>query len=256
MAVTAQQMAFLQAGLFKAETLASGQIVAVPLNGGKVYTYVDDGGTTDKDTWQDGEKAAPSANPIILDSHGRALAFGDGAYRIRIDDADDNTLYTWDHITYFDPTTLIPSNVPLIGDSGNRKMVGVGFKITGVTDPKQFKVQVSTSFGPLFNSTGVVEQTLDEDSPDGNDYYFCNDDFFSIKNVENGVHGTALPVNARSGVIIWQGSLTTKVISCQCWIAANKIRISFLDTAGAIVDLTAIPDTESLYCYVTYLIAS
>jgi hypothetical protein len=51
-----------------------------PLSGGRVYTY-DAGTTTPRTTWQDQAKAVTNANPVVLDSSGRAEIWADGNYK-------------------------------------------------------------------------------------------------------------------------------------------------------------------------------
>jgi hypothetical protein len=67
-----------------------------PLAGGIVYTYVV-GTTTAKTTWQDPAGTIENANPITLDSGGRALIFGVGAYRQQVYDDVGNLI--WDQVT-------------------------------------------------------------------------------------------------------------------------------------------------------------
>lgn len=88
---TPSQVDFLIGGL----TDSSGQ----PLAGGKVYTY-SAGTTSPKTTWQDSGKVTPQANPVILDAQGKKLVFADGAYKFRIDDANDVTQYTLDNLQF------------------------------------------------------------------------------------------------------------------------------------------------------------
>lgn len=70
----AVQIDFLAAGL------------GVP--GAKIYTY-EAGTLTPKLTWGDADKAVAATNPLIADSYGRVTAFGDGAYKFVITDAND-----------------------------------------------------------------------------------------------------------------------------------------------------------------------
>jgi len=75
----------------------------VALNGGKVYT--DEAGTSPaganpKTAWDDHLKSNPLANPIILDTYGRANAFFDGRYKLTIYDSDDNLIDTVDNAGY------------------------------------------------------------------------------------------------------------------------------------------------------------
>lgn len=70
-----------------------------PLAGGKVYTYAC-GTTTNKTTWQDGNKFASHANPVVLDAEGKKLIFADGCYKFRIDNSSDVTQYTLDNLRF------------------------------------------------------------------------------------------------------------------------------------------------------------
>ena len=72
------------------------------LSAGKVWTY-DAGTTTPRTTWTAFDKSSSAANPIILDSAGRAQVYADGAYKFVIKDSADNTLYTYDNLEFFFP---------------------------------------------------------------------------------------------------------------------------------------------------------
>src|SRR5580765_8611613 len=72
-----------------------------PYAGGSLATYVV-GTTTPKATWVDPDQAALNTNPIILDSAGRCLCWGDGEYRLILRDAVGNLI--WDQ-----PATTIVS---------------------------------------------------------------------------------------------------------------------------------------------------
>lgn len=63
-----------------------------PLSGGSVYTYVP-GTTTPATTYQDSAGSIPNANPIILDAAGRALIWGNGSFRLVVQDALGNLIY-------------------------------------------------------------------------------------------------------------------------------------------------------------------
>lgn len=77
-----------------------------PLNGGKLYTY-EAGTATNKTTYQDDAGGSPHANPIILDSAGRVSAevWGTtGAYKLKLDNSLDSTIWTRDDIVGFNDT--------------------------------------------------------------------------------------------------------------------------------------------------------
>lgn len=67
-----------------------------PLSGGSVTFYVP-GTSTYKNTWQDSGQTIINTNPVILDSAGRAMIYGSGAYRQVVKDANGTTI--WDQVT-------------------------------------------------------------------------------------------------------------------------------------------------------------
>jgi hypothetical protein len=64
-----------------------------PYAGGTIATYVS-GTTTPKATWLDPNQTAFNTNPIILDAAGRCVMYGDGDYRLILNDAAGNLI--WD----------------------------------------------------------------------------------------------------------------------------------------------------------------
>ena len=79
-----------------------------PLAGGKVYFYIPST-TTAKDTWQDSGKVALNTNPVVLDSSGQAVIYGDGTYRQLVKDSLGNTI--WDYVTQSPLTALDTSTI-------------------------------------------------------------------------------------------------------------------------------------------------
>lgn len=69
-----------------------------PLSGGKVYSY-EAGTSTPKDTYTDSSATTPNANPVILDSAGRAAIWLNGAYKITVTDSNDVVIRTEDDIS-------------------------------------------------------------------------------------------------------------------------------------------------------------
>lgn len=67
-----------------------------PLAGGSVAFFIP-GTTTPSNTWQDAGQTTLNTNPIILDSAGEALIYGNGSYRQIVKDSLGNTI--WDQIT-------------------------------------------------------------------------------------------------------------------------------------------------------------
>lgn len=68
----------------------------VPLAGGTVAFYIPNT-LTPKTTWQDPGQTTPNANPLTLDSAGRAIIYGSGTYRQIVRDQFNNLI--WDQLT-------------------------------------------------------------------------------------------------------------------------------------------------------------
>lgn len=93
----------LPASAQTAGLLPNGKQTFVDLNGqpfssGKVYFYIPNT-TTPKATWVDPGEAVPNSNPVVLDSAGRAVIYGNGQYREVLRDQFGNTI--WDQLTTF-----------------------------------------------------------------------------------------------------------------------------------------------------------
>ena len=78
-----------------------------PLAGGKLYLF-EPGTTTPKGSWKDEAKTDANTHPIILDSAGRARAYIDGQYAVRMDSADD--VQVWTQAVISDPTVSVNIN--------------------------------------------------------------------------------------------------------------------------------------------------
>lgn len=76
-----------------------------PLAGGKLYTYAA-GTTTPKATYTTAAGDTECANPIILDSAGRATFFIDGSYKFTLHTAADVLVKTTDNITAYTTLTV------------------------------------------------------------------------------------------------------------------------------------------------------
>ncbi|MFA7238998.1 MAG: hypothetical protein WC091_02725 [Sulfuricellaceae bacterium] len=72
----------------------------IPVNGGFVYTY-SAGTNSPKATYTDYTENTEAANPIELDSAGRATIWINGSYKFVLTDADGNEIETTDNVTSF-----------------------------------------------------------------------------------------------------------------------------------------------------------
>lgn len=148
-----------------------------PLAGGKVFTYLA-GTSTPQASYTDASGATPNANPVILDSAGRAQIWLQGFYKITVTDALNNLISTADNITASttsgDMNTSVydPANIQqqLVGISAVQTLTNKTLTspvITGVAMGSQNPlinsdmsiVQRGTSFAAISGATPV--RTLD-----------------------------------------------------------------------------------------------
>lgn len=115
---TAVQIDFLMAGMRDPSS-------DEPLNGGLVYTYYT-GTTASASTWTNAGKTVLQTNPIVLDTYGRALAFGDGIYKFIVKNSAGTTLYTWDGVEYKSTATLASDTTSPHGSSMSFNAVSIG----------------------------------------------------------------------------------------------------------------------------------
>ena len=71
-----------------------------PLSGGLLYTYYA-GTTTPKATYTTEAADVQNANPVVLDSSGRAVVFISGSYRFDLKDSSGTLIKTTDNVTSF-----------------------------------------------------------------------------------------------------------------------------------------------------------
>ena len=89
-----------------------------PLAGGKLYTYAA-GTTTPLATYTTYAGTVSNANPVILDSAGRASVWlGAGSYKFVLKDSTDVLVYTTDNIVNSGPGTMQPAVVATQGQTG------------------------------------------------------------------------------------------------------------------------------------------
>jgi hypothetical protein len=88
-----------------------------PLAGGKLYTYAA-GTTTPLATYTTYTGTVPNANPVILDSAGRASVWlGAGSYKFLLKDSTDVLVYTTDNIVSAGSGTMQPAVVATQGQT-------------------------------------------------------------------------------------------------------------------------------------------
>ena len=105
-----------------------------PLAGGFVYYYIP-GTTTFKNTYQDAALTILNSNPIILDSAGECITYGDGSYRQIVTDVNGNLI--WDQPTVTCATvSYVDSKIAALGTMAVQNASSVtitGGTMNGVT---------------------------------------------------------------------------------------------------------------------------
>lgn len=81
-----------------------------PLSGGKIFTYIA-GTTTPQAAYTNASGTVPLANPVILDSAGRAQIWLNGFYKIVVEDSLGNVVSTTDNVTAINATGNMNTSV-------------------------------------------------------------------------------------------------------------------------------------------------
>lgn len=134
-----------------------------PLAGGKVYTYTA-GTTTPLASYTDSTGGTPAANPVILDSAGRAEIWLSGSYKILVADSLGNTIHTTDNIgglSSFANVTVTSSSIPANGiylpaasNMGIAANSALAFSVVGAASGVNF-FQTNNAASGSFPSMGV-----------------------------------------------------------------------------------------------------
>jgi hypothetical protein len=103
----------------------------VPYAGGSFFLYVP-GTTTPKNSWMDWGGTVLNANPIVLDSAGRCIVWGDGDYRCILEDADGNLIFDQNSTTLVSAAMVPVVSAPTLAAA--RDAMGVTAAIQVETD--------------------------------------------------------------------------------------------------------------------------
>lgn len=165
-----------------------------PYAGGQVYFYSPNT-LTPKTTWKDALETIPNANPVALDSAGRAIIYGDGTYRQILKDQFGNTI--WDQLTQGQGGGLgTVINAPLVGSATITSCAGV-YPIN------------NTSAAPITINMPTSPQSGDSclftDSGNNSSTYPITFNFGSLKLITGG---SSFLLFSSSGSVsfVWQGT--------------------------------------------------
>ena len=89
-----------------------------PLSGGKLYAY-EAGGSSPQNMYTSSALTTPTANPVVLDSAGRATIFlSSSAYKFILKTSAEATVWTVDNVQAITLSqTVIGENLPFFGDA-------------------------------------------------------------------------------------------------------------------------------------------
>lgn len=145
-----------------------------PLFAGQIFTYAA-GTLTPKATYQDQALTIANTNPVVANSRGEVVMYGNGSYRVILKDSFGNTIYDRDDITISD-----------LSASNGSEMIGNG----GETVAQSFNALQLADYGALRAYTGprksvYVTGYLASANPSGIAGNFIRDDF-DTTSVDNG----------------------------------------------------------------------
>jgi len=135
-----------------------------PLAGGLIYTYTA-GTTTPKATYTDYSEVTPAANPIVLDSAGRAAIWIVGSYRIDVKTSTDVLVRSVDNITAYtsggDMTKAVydPANIAqqLVGTTAVQTLTNK--TLAGTADPAVNNGRLTLTSGTPVTTADVTGAT-------------------------------------------------------------------------------------------------
>jgi len=137
-----------------------------PLAGGLIYTYTA-GTTTPKATYTDYSEVTPAANPVVLDSAGRAAIWIVGSYRIDVKTSADVLVRSVDNITAYtsggDMTKAVydPANIAqqLVGTTAVQTMTNKTLTSPVFSGTPTGTVTSGTYTPTLTNDTNIAAST-------------------------------------------------------------------------------------------------
>lgn len=125
-----------------------------PLNAGKVYTYIA-GTTTPATLYTDYTCSTPAANPVILDSNGRAQCYGNTYYKFVVKTSADVTVYTWDQLYFGDDYGASSSLIALDASNHTKVMAATSKEIGFYQNTTKKWYMDSTNFHLLPTTTDI-----------------------------------------------------------------------------------------------------
>ena len=103
----------------------------IPYEGGTLELY-EPGTSTFKASWMDSQGTMLNTNPIVLNSAGRCIVWGDGDYRCVLRDINGNLIYDQESTTLVSAAMVPVVSAPTIAEAV--RLLGIGDMVQAETD--------------------------------------------------------------------------------------------------------------------------
>ena len=137
----------------------------IPLNAGKIYTYIS-GGTTPQATYTTSAGSVQNANPIILGADGRPpneIWLIQAGYRFDLKDSADNLIMTYDNVPGYNGLSITAGKTPAITNSitfSGTDGTTMTFPTTSATIARTDALQTFTGVQTFSNGINFGQTTL------------------------------------------------------------------------------------------------
>lgn len=126
----------------------------VPLAGGLIYTYAA-GTTTPQNSYTDSTGGTPAANPVVLDSAGKATIWLSGSYKIVVKDSLGNAISTTDNITTASSAITSAVDTAFTFVNGSDATKKLAFDLSGITTGTTRTVTIPDKSGTLAMTSDI-----------------------------------------------------------------------------------------------------
>lgn len=127
---------------------------------GTLASYIP-GTFTDKTTWQNADESTANANPIVLDSRGTCVVYGEGDYRLILFDGDGNQVFDQLSSEALPASAISDAMLPVVGASTlaqARDLMGISAAIAAAISAVELMPGATGPAGPT-GATGSVGPT-------------------------------------------------------------------------------------------------
>jgi hypothetical protein len=212
-----------------------------PYAGGKLFTYVP-GTTTNKATWADPAASVLNTNPIVLDSAGRAIVYGDGEYRCLLEDALGNEIWDQPSSTLVSvalaPVVIAPTIAAAVALLGIQGLID-----TETNRAIAAEQHLQTEINGLATTTGLNNEIARAEAAEANLQNELNAEIARAEAAESNLqsqitgHGTSIASLAvqKGTVTTTGGGFITVVYSSPFPATTDQVFCQLLNTLGSAI---------------------